>query len=216
MSSTTDRTNGKAATMNGETLAAALGYADLGWRVVPVAPREKRPIIAEWQNASSIDHSTIESWLDATPAANIGIRWGRESGVIDVEGDGPEADKILLELFGGDVPVVPTYTAHRGKHRIFQWCPGFPEKACFHIGDLEVRTGNGDKGAQSVVPPSVHPTGKRYEWLPGLSPDDVVPGVIPPEVIQRIIAKIGGNGPDVAPGCQDGTRKALYTQQAIP
>jgi len=39
-----------------------------------------------------------------------------------------------------------------------------------------------------VVPPSVHPDGPRYRWLPGLSVHDVEPAELPPNIIARLQA----------------------------
>src|SRR5262245_57586353 len=78
---------------------------------------------------------------------------------IDLECESPEAEQELSALLGELVPVVPTYMANRGKHRLFRWAAGLPDKACFHHGHIEIRVGNGGLGTQSVAPPSIHPKG---------------------------------------------------------
>jgi len=59
-------------------------------------------------------------------------------------------------------------------------------KAVFKVNELEFRIGGGETGAQSLVPPSIHPKGGRYDWLPGLSPDDVAFAVLPDAVLAQI------------------------------
>lgn len=153
--------------------SAAFEYASYGWKVVPLLSNDKRPRINNWQNDASSDEETISKWFDSWPDSNVGIRLGEPSGIIDVECDDEAAEDLLLKLFDGDVPVTPTFSAVRGKHRLFRWRVDLPEpgKAVFKIGKLEFRTGNGRKGAQSVFPPSTHPSGAPYQWL--VHPEDV-------------------------------------------
>ncbi len=161
--------------MGEEILDAALRYAEAGWRVVPLHARDKRPHPKAWQKAATCDEEVITDWWDRWPDANLGVALGRDSGIIDIECDSPAAEKLYIELWGGNPPVTPTYEGSRGKHRLFKWSVDLPhaDKAVFKIGlenALEFRTGNGDLGAQSVFPPSIHPTGAVYTWL--VSPDE--------------------------------------------
>src|SRR5262249_23923500 len=75
----------------------------------------------------------------------------------------------------------------RGLHRLFVRPEGLPEKAKVELDGVEFRLGNG-RGALNLVPPSVHPDGPLYEWLPGLSLYDVEPAELPPQVIERLRA----------------------------
>lgn len=151
---------------------AAIEYAERGWRVVPLHGHDKRPRVKAWQNAATDDAEVIEGWWQRWPDSNVGIVLGEHSGIIDIECDDEKAEAALLKLFDGEFPVTPTYSASRGKHRLFKWSKEIPfqNKALFKIGKLEIRTGNGELGAQSVFPPSIHPSGKKYTWL--VSPDE--------------------------------------------
>lgn len=173
-------------------LDAALDYAARGWRIVPLHDRAKRPRLTAWQHAASANPETIRRWLTQCPGANIGVALGPGSNLVDIECDSPEAERDLQRLFGSDLPVTITWKAHRGNHRGFQYRPDLPGGAVLHFGAVEIRTGNDDKGAQSVLPPSVHPTGVRYEWLPGLSPDDVAVAAIPDVVVARLWNNLAG------------------------
>ena len=108
-----------------------------------------------------------------------------QSDLIDIECDDDAAEATVQGWFGGEVPPTPTWTAKRGKHRLFKRPEGLPEKTAIHIDGVEVRIGNG-KGACSVLPPSVHPDGPTYTWLPRLSLDDVEPAELPPEVVAQL------------------------------
>jgi len=66
---------------------------------------------------------------------------------------------------------------------------GKPGKAVFKLGKLEFRTGNGGKGAQSVFPPSVHPSGVSYKWT--IAPRDAEVMEIPDAVLTRLWNSLG-------------------------
>lgn len=219
----------------------AVDYAQRGWYVVPLhnlrdddscschdgmkcpqRNRGKHPRLTAWQKHASNSPEQVEKWWDSWPQANIGILLGEKSGVIDVECDSEEAEKELTVLFGGEFPVAPTFSASRGKHRLFAWSPGLPEpdKAVFKWGGIEFRTGGGARGAQSVFPPSIHPTRKRYEWL--VHPDEAELMPLPLRVIETLL----GTKPPVQGGIPENIEAAggvetvsqrwkLYDQEQI-
>jgi hypothetical protein len=198
-------------------LNAALEYAGRGWLVVPLHARQKRPHPTAWQKAATDDIDVIQGWWEQWPDANVGVKLGKDSNLIDIECDNEEAEKVLLGLFGGEFPFTPTYSGKRGKHRLFKWRDDLPhaDKAVWKIGALEFRTGSGDKGAQSVFPPSVHPDGGKYEWVIHPSEADVA------ELSDRIVAALwNSSGEDlfskpIAEKREPSVREKLYTQDEI-
>ena len=64
-------------TSHNEMLEAAIYYANLGFRVLPVRPRNKIPLISGWPEKATTDAATITKWWTATPNANIGIATGK-------------------------------------------------------------------------------------------------------------------------------------------
>jgi hypothetical protein len=59
-------------------LTYALGYAQkLGFRVIPLVPGKKTPLIPNWQNEATTDEAKIREWWAKWPNANIGIVTGR-------------------------------------------------------------------------------------------------------------------------------------------
>ena len=164
--------------------AAAVEYAKLGWRVVPT--KGKRPSCGDdWQHQATSDPAHAGSMFRQHRHDGVGVLLGESSGIIDIECDDPLAEETLLELFDGLIPLTPTFGSTRGKHRLFRWSDQLPvhDKAVFKIGQLEFRTGNGNKGAQTVFPPS----GPR-KWL--VSPDECDIAEIPDNVIERIKARV--------------------------
>jgi hypothetical protein len=59
-------------------LTYALGYGlKLGFRVIPLVPGKKTPLIPNWQNEGTWDEAKIREWWRKWPNANIGILTGR-------------------------------------------------------------------------------------------------------------------------------------------
>lgn len=220
-------------------LAAAHEYARYGWRLVPlhsikpdghctcnrgeqcgVGGRGKHPRVTEWHKKASCEAETIDHWWSQLwPEANIGVKLGPESGIIDVECDSPEAERALSELFDHDFPITPTWLAHRGKHRLFRYSdaiPGAASKAVVKFHGIEFRIGGGGNGAQSVLPPSVHPSGAQYRWL--IDPATVDVALLPASVIERLRAESGeqraGGKIDWAEIVRDGVTEGNRNQAA--
>jgi hypothetical protein len=181
-------------------LKAALEYAGhYGWRIVPLhnidpagkctcalssCPKQsqgKHPRETGWHNKASSDEKVIEAWWQQWPVANIGIKLGPDSGIVDVEFDCDEGRKTADRLFGECF--TPTYRSGRSVHRLLKWTDTLPRETKIERYGLEFRLGAAGKGLQSVVPPSQHSSGVKYAWLQGLSPRDVEPTEFPPYVL---------------------------------
>jgi len=134
--------------------------ADAGCRFVRLARREKRPLGAAWQTKATDDMTYVKQWLAA--GSNVGLLLGPSSGVVDVEFDDP-AGVEQLAAFGITDIHTPTWRSARGEHRLFKWEPWMPLTAVIKADSLEIRLGG--RAAQSVLPPSVHPCGGKYEWI---------------------------------------------------
>jgi len=167
-------------------LQAALEYAGHDWKVVPLRGRGKVPWLGKWQELASDDEDQIGDWWGQQQHSNVGIQLGPRSWIVDFEGDDEQSAADLRKLFDGEVPLGPVFKASRGEHRLFRYRKDLPAVACLHIGAVELRIGGGDKGAQTVFPPSIHPSGIEYQWLPGLSPGEIDVPEIPDIVVARI------------------------------
>lgn len=205
---------------NDDILTAALEYASRGWLVLPL--REgKIPRLKAWQKAATTDPEVIRGWWRQWPDSNVGIKLGPDSGIIDVECDSDAAEATLSALFDGTFPLTPTWQSNRGKHRMFRYRPDLPapDKNGFKVGEkeraVEFRTGNGGKGAQSVFPPSRHPSGPLYRWL--VSPNDCEVAEIPQIVFAKLWNFQGEDllGPAVA-GCIDVAERARRYLATLP
>jgi len=152
--------------------------AAIGCRFVRLARNEKRPIGAAWQTKSSPYVTCVSQWL--ATGSNVGLLLGPASGVVDVEYDDP-AGREQLAAFGVLDLRTPTWRSARGEHRLFRWEPWMPASAVVHFDDLEIRIGG--RAAQSVLPPSRHPDGSRYEWI--VSPQEVAVASFPAQLLAQ-------------------------------
>ena len=97
-----------------ETLRSALHYARLGWSVLPVEARGKRPLTVRGVLDASTDPDVIRSWFAQWSDANLAIACGSPGPtVLDVD-DLDAARGVLADL--ADAPTVATA---RGRHVYF-------------------------------------------------------------------------------------------------
>ena len=180
------------------TLAAS--YCRLGWHLVPLygvvepevctcikgsdcgTPGKHPSGGTAWHLSATNDEEEVLSWFDRGRPVNVGLLLGPKSGIIDVELDGPDSEKAWNELDLGEI-WTPTYRAGRGPHRLFRWREDLPAVAVRKCLGIEVRIGNDGRAAQSVIPPSRHHTGVTYQWVPGMSPDDVEVQPLPERIL---------------------------------
>lgn len=169
----------------------------------------KHPIGEGWQHRAAMTEDDVAAWLDDDEPFNMGILLGPKSGIIDIEWDDDDARKAAEEL-GLTLISTPTYASGRSEHRLFQWDARLAavELAVVHPYGLEVRLGVGQKGSQSVAPPSWHWTGRQYLWKPTLSISEVEVAPLPETLLQAIIASGSSGGPT-------GRKKALSARWAI-
>ena len=159
----------------------ALRYASHGWLVIPVTG--KRPTGNAWQTVAGCEQPAVAKMFATTPHDGVGVLIGQRSGLIDFDIDSEQAGKTLLDLFGGEITKTPCFQSSRGKHYLFRWTDKLPQGSIKIVVDgLEIRLGNGEKGCQTVFPPS----GERV-WI--IDPDDCELADIPAEVIDRIKAR---------------------------
>ena len=61
---------------NPTLMHAALGYAALGLRVIPLGRRRKQPWLERWPQRATCDPVQIVRWFERWPEDNIGIATG--------------------------------------------------------------------------------------------------------------------------------------------
>ena len=155
----------------------------------------KHPFYDEWLSKVTRDEDEIASWYEGGQEWNIGLPLGPVSGVADTEWDNDKA-LATAKKFGLVNAQTPGYSSSRGAHRL--WILDHRllsiAKAKQDVDGLEVRFGGGGKMSQSIITPSRHHSGKRYQWEPGKSPDEVELAPMPEALVLAIIAAAGGGG----------------------
>jgi hypothetical protein len=173
-------------------LVAALDYLRRGWSVIPLRPRDKRPLV-KWEGFSHARASEAElrQWFERRPDANVGVVTGAVSGllVLDIDaGHGGEESLARLERDHGPLPAtVAAETGGGGRHLYFAHPGGavVGNRAGLMPG-IDLR---GD-GGYVVAPPSVHPSGRAYRWRPGQAPD-ALPVAPLPAWLEALLAPRG-------------------------
>jgi hypothetical protein len=166
----------------------------------------KHPIHDDWLLHVTTDEDTISSWFEEGQMFNIGLPLGPSSGVIDTEWD-DEKSFATAKRFGLLGIPTPGFVSSRGGHRLWKMDKRLIDisKGVKKIDGLEVRFGGGGKMTQSIIPPSVHHTGKKYTWEPGRSPDEVELATMPEALVLAVIAACGGEG-----GVGEITKNTIY------
>ena len=153
------------------TLAIATQYANIGLRVIPIAPGEKYPKgITNWQTKATTDTDLIRSWwTNEYEGWGVGIATGVTSKgthifVLDIDEHDPSrsgSETLLdLEVEYGQLPeTVTVHTPSGGQHRYFVSPTEIRNDAGKRLGSgLDIR----GAGGQCVAPPSKHPDGGNY------------------------------------------------------
>jgi hypothetical protein len=164
-------------------LGAALDYQAQSLAVIPVRPRDKKPLLP-WKGFQERRATDLElrTWWRRWPDAGVGVVCGAVSGVIVVDGD-PRNGLALADLVGR-LPVTPTVeTGGGGLHLYFARPPGLviPKIAGLLPGlDLQ------GEGSYVVAPPSVHPNGQLYRWSPARALGDTPLAPLPGPIRQLL------------------------------
>lgn len=174
-------------------LEAARRYHALGWAVVPLhtpsargcscrkaarCPSAGKHPRLEWKGYQHRRPSAVEleRWWCEWPDANLGVLTGVISGLVVLDVDARSGGlETLHELdarglwMPDDNPLVAT--GGRGLHHYVRLDRPLPKCAPFDGIELQA------DGGLVVAPPSLHVSGRRYEWLraPGPSPLPPIP-----------------------------------------
>ncbi|MCC5823219.1 MAG: bifunctional DNA primase/polymerase [Phycisphaerales bacterium] len=161
-----------------EVTEAARGYLARGFQPTPISAREKRPLLDAWQK-TILSADELEEHF--RPGLNIGLMLGDPSGgLVDVDLDCPEA----CELAAKYLPPTPAITGRESAPRSHWWyiAPGSTTKRYQMPGTREVVCEIRSTGAQTLVGPSIHPSGERYADLDG------TPATVPAEMLATCVA----------------------------
>ncbi len=158
-------------------LEAAREYVRRGWCVVPIPFKQKRPVIKEWEQLR-LTEPQLEQYFDQP--ANLGLILGQPSGhLVDVDLDCVEARAIASQY----LPSTPAKTGRAGAADSHWWYIADGANTVQHRDPVtrqmvvELRS----TGGQTVVGPSIHPTGQPYDVLSG------EPAVVPAAMLTACV-----------------------------
>jgi hypothetical protein len=181
-------------------LDAAVSYAETGWPIFPLNGKEPIRGSHGFKDATA-DVETVRRWWTKMPNANIGTAIPDTLAVVDVDAKAGGLD-TLRELENSD-GVPETLTAHTGGgglHLYFLHPAGELRQGASILG-TGIDTRIPGKG-YTVLPPSVHPSGREYEWHDENAPPAPMPRWMvdrlrpspPPGHAARRAARVWGTG----------------------
>ena len=145
---------------------AALRYVKQGRPIFPLQPRGKFPIGGTHGfKDATLDIGRIDQLWGQIPDLNLGMPTGGASGlfVVDVDGQVGRESLAKWEVEHDPLPLTLTSATGReggGEHRFFV-TGEHNVSSCTPAPNINIK-GN---GGYVVVPPSIHPSGRAYEWL---------------------------------------------------
>jgi len=142
---------------------AAQRLARRGLAVFPCLVGQKEPATANGFYAATTDGNIIAAWWRQQPHYNIGVATGSVSRifVLDIDGIDAEAELKKLETKHGALPATVEAITGKGRHLYFR----MPDCALRNsAGKLARGIDVRGTGGYVLVPPSLHPSGRRYAW----------------------------------------------------
>ncbi|WP_427365893.1 phage/plasmid primase, P4 family [Candidatus Caldatribacterium saccharofermentans] len=161
------------------TLEIAKEYLKRGWRPIPVPPKEKAPRIPGWQNLR-LNAEDLPQYFNG--GGNLGILLGEPSGwLVDLDLDALEALQVAERFLPPTQAVFGR--ASKPKAHWLYYCPGARTIRFEWRGEtlVEIRS----TGAQTVFPPSIHPSGEQVRW-----DEDGDPAPVDFATLKRAVAKL--------------------------
>lgn len=141
----------------------ALAYARRGWFIFPLRPRDKTPLTEHGVLDASTDETIIRAWWSKWPNANIGLACGA-SGLVVIDVDAKSGGVQSWTQLKNDYNLSDTLTSRTGGggfHLIFADPKRQYRNSTGKIAPgIDTRAQNG----YIVLPPSIHPSGKAYQW----------------------------------------------------
>lgn len=145
----------------------------LGYQPVPLRAGQKAPAVPSWtrlaweQSEAGADEAERQftEWAETEGAGNVGILLGEPSGgLIDVDLDHPATARVKRFF----LPPTRMKSGRPGRPASHFWYRAkegtLPSTRRYKMPggavSVEVRT----SGSQTVIPPSIHPSGEDYRW----------------------------------------------------
>jgi len=176
---------------------------DIGLPIIPTCPHDhknmtakhierckcagKTPLIKEWQTHSVTTLEDLDSWVRSFKTFNLGLPLGDASGYCGIDVDGDDGVKLLMDMSKGVLPSTWEYTTGAGSRLLYCIPAGIKTKKFKQSGDsAHQECALLCSGQQTILPPSIHVSGRVYEWIEGHSPWDMDCAVAPQWLLDKI------------------------------
>lgn len=177
-------------------LGTALDYLRRGYRPVALQPRAKGRTYVAWGvfRDRAPTEAELRTQFDDHPEAHLGLIV--TDGLFRIDLDGGGAEQLLMAegiTLPDDAPRLKTGRAEGGCH-VYLRAPESVQVPAF-TGDNGLLKREDDEGKQVVeirvndiapVPPTIHPSGRPYEWIEPLPAKPVEVPLAPPDLLKLI------------------------------
>lgn len=123
----------------------------------------------------------VNHWFHTNPDANIGIVTGAVSNLVVFDFDSTHAFEYVQEIGG-----LPESTAMAKTGKGFHFYMQHPDFDVINHVDTNLGLDIRSQGGYVVAPPSIHGSGRQYEWVEGSSIMDVAPAPCTPWMIEYL------------------------------
>lgn len=181
----------------------AKALIELGLPIIPLCPPDhahmtqnhkdrchcpgKMPLIKDWGLKTTTTVNDLSSWRQQFGQHNIGMPLGDASGYCGIDVDGEEGVRLLMEMSNGELPATWEFTTGAGSRLLYQIPDGIKTKKFKQAGKGEhEECALLCTGQQTVMPPSIHASGRQYTWIDGHSPFDIPCAIAPKWLVDKI------------------------------
>lgn len=151
---------------NGNSTQAAVEALNRGYTAIPIRDGGKRPYGGSWthirwENADQVTAS-FNGWIKEG-ASGVGLLLGApSSGLIDVDIDHPKA--LRLRRFLPETAMKTGRAGNQSSHFWYRVSDDLPSSRPYKMPNGSVSIELRSTGAQTLIPPTIHPSGESYRW----------------------------------------------------
>lgn len=183
----------------------------------PRVLKAKSPYTTNGLKDATTDVAKINAYWKKHPDALVGVACGQRSGIlaVDIDSGGNKCGEASFAATGLTIPTtVQTRTMSGGRHIFFKYPEGLnignSASTCFGK-DIDVRA----EGGYVIFAGSVLPDGRRYEYIQGLSIEEVEIAPLPDEYLKRLLAPIKKLQRKKAAGTREGARNDTLFHHSV-
>lgn len=173
-------------------LNEAQRYIDMGLPIIPNKYKGKAPLKKAWASWAQTSNQDLSDWQRDYGKFNLGLVTGSNSGILAIDIDGQQAYDDFYNEYSEYTNKTCMYKTSEYGWRILFKIPNDKElksKSQRYEGEHQEISFLAN-GKQTIIPPSVHPSGYRYEWIEGHSIFDIEIQECPKSIIELLEDKV--------------------------